>query len=151
MEAGHTTFERLKCNNSPLVHHYTSNFYHGTPSPADSGIMSPMTPLGSLTGSTPEHLTGFQASSSPFQLQNDFHVATSPFPMTSSPSDDENQKNYYCEQDCQSFEPQKSIQSWQTSMVRVLVTTRFRTLADNCSQKGQNIVQTVAILIKKKI
>jgi hypothetical protein len=121
MEAGHQIFERFKCNNSPLVLHYPSNGYHGTPSPADSGIMSPMTPLGSMTGSTPEHLTGFQASSSPFQSQSECHVANSPFLVNSSQSDDENRQHYYSEQDCQTVVPQNQFQRWQNSMVGIFV------------------------------
>ena len=57
-----------------------TSFYHGTPSPADSGVMSPMTPLSSWTGSTPEHLSnGLQ--SSPFPVQPCQEEVHSPSPV----------------------------------------------------------------------
>ena len=86
---GHPADSRFNPN-SPSVQ---TSFYQGTPSPADSGVMSPMTPLGSWTGSTPEHLTnGFQ--SSPYPVQPSLDEGHSPFPMTSPMSSNDEEKNY---------------------------------------------------------
>jgi hypothetical protein len=65
-----------------------------------------MTPVSSLTGSTPEHLTGFQSSPFPYHHGSADEAATiSQFPIASPPSDDEQvpPQHYYNEQECQNF------------------------------------------------
>jgi len=60
-----------------------------------------MTPVSSLTGSTPEHLTGFQTSPFPYPHGSvDEATTISPFPLSSPRSDDERQQQqYYSEHD----------------------------------------------------
>jgi hypothetical protein len=71
----------------------SSTFYHPTPSPADSGVMSPMTPGSngamSSTGSatSPEHM--FSAGSpynQPSPADSGFTSNASPYPLTSPSS-----------------------------------------------------------------
>ena len=71
---------------------FQTSFYHGTPSPADSGVMSPTTPLGSWPSSTPEHLTnGFQLS--PNRVHSGPDEVHSPFPMPRPMSSNDDERN----------------------------------------------------------
>ena len=112
MESSHHGFGHLvdrfkSTNSSSTVPHYSSYCYQG--SPADSGVMSPMTPVSSLTGSTPEHLTGFQSSPFPYHhgSVDDAATISSPFPITSPRGDDERlqQQHYYSGHECQNLLP----------------------------------------------
>ena len=106
---GHST------DRSPSVQ---TSFYQGTPSPADSGVMSPMTPLSSWTGSTPEHLTtGFQ--SSPFPVQTSIDEPHS-FPATTSPmSSNEEERHFYNSQNFENFKSSKHY-GWQIASLDVV-------------------------------
>ena len=95
------TMERSLCFGNPLAEGrfnphspiIQTSFSYGTPSPGDSGVMSPMTPLDSWPGSTPEHLTnGFQ--SSPCRVQSGLEEVHSPFQTTSPLSSNEDERNF---------------------------------------------------------